>query len=224
MANAWIDYLGVAVFGALVGLAELVARYRDEPARAVNTGPSYLYVAVNALVSVGALAIIHAYGWAPGVSAGTEALRGKPVAVRLTQVLLAGFGAMAFLRTSVFTLRISNQDVGIGPSAVVQSLLRAVDAAVDRLRALGRDKAVTTIMEQVSFEKAYQVLPAHCLALMQNLPQEDQVALARQVEGISRMNVGDRIKSRFLGLALINIVGEDVLLTAVNSLAAEIRR
>src|SRR5205807_1037822 len=70
---------------------------------------------------------------------------------RLTQVLLAGFGAMAFLRTSVFTLRVANHDVGIGPSALVQSLLRAVDSAVDRLRALNRDQVVTTTMAQVSF-------------------------------------------------------------------------
>jgi hypothetical protein len=218
MSTGWIDYVGVAVFGALVGLAELVSRYRDEPVRAVNNWPSYIYVAINSLISMGALTLIQANWWqgppkeAPGSS------------TRLMQVLLAGFGAMAFLRTSIFTLRIANQDIGIGPSAVVQALLRAVDSAVDRLRALDRDQAVTTTMAQVSFEKAYQLLPAHCLALMQNLPQEDQVALGRQVEAISRMNISDSMKARLLGLALLNVVGEEVLFTAVSSLIAEIQR
>lgn len=219
MSSEWADYIGVATFGGLVGLAELVSRYRDEPRRAVTVPPSYLYVLINACVSVGALALARAYGW----GAGDEA-NASQFSRRLTQVLLAGFGAMAFLRTSIFTVRIGNQDVGIGPSVVVQSILRAVDSGVDRRRAIARDQAVTTIMGAVSFDKAYQLLPAHCLALMQNLPQEDQVALGRQIEGISRTNAADAAKARLLGLALINLVGEEVLLTAVTSLLREIER
>ena len=42
-----VDYVAVALFGALVGTGELVARYRDAPERAVRSVPAFLYVGVN---------------------------------------------------------------------------------------------------------------------------------------------------------------------------------
>ncbi|HEY8748127.1 MAG TPA: hypothetical protein VIM11_09140 [Tepidisphaeraceae bacterium] len=148
---------------------------------------------------------------------------GTASSARLGQVLIAGLGAMAFLRTSLFTARIGNQDVGIGPSVIAQSLLKAADAAVDRRRGVARDVAIRTVMSGVSFEKAYQLLPSYCLALMQNLAQEDQAALGQQVEAISRMNSTDAAKSRLLGLALMNAVGEEILIAAVKSLSTEVK-
>jgi hypothetical protein len=218
MLDQLIDYSGVAILGALFGLGELVSRYRDEPRRAATVLPSYLYLTINAGIAVSALALMRGFGWNVSVS-GT----GTASSARLGQVLIAGLGAMAFLRTSLFTARIGNQDVGIGPSVIAQSLLKAADAAVDRRRGVARDVAIRTVMSGVSFEKAYQLLPSYCLALMQNLAQEDQAALGQQVEAISRMNSTDAAKSRLLGLALMNAVGEEILIAAVKSLSTEVK-
>ncbi|HEY2587015.1 MAG TPA: hypothetical protein VGI81_14815 [Tepidisphaeraceae bacterium] len=212
------DYFGAAVLGGLFGLGELVSRYRDEPGRAATVLPSYVYISINAAVAVGSLALMRAFGWKVSVGANESS-----EASRLAEVLLAGLGAMAFLRTSLFTARIGNQDVGIGPSVLVQSLLKATDAAVDRRRGVARDIAIRRVMSEVSFEKAYQLLPSYCLALMQNLATEDQAALGSQIEGIVRMNSTDSAKARLLGLALMNAVGEEILMAAVESLAAEIK-
>jgi hypothetical protein len=78
-------------------------------------------------------------------------------------------------------------------------------------------------MEGVSFAKAYEALPAYCSALMQNLPQEDQAELARQITALNDTNMDERVKTLNLGLALMNAVGEDVLKAAVNSLGQNIR-
>ena len=136
---------------------------------------------------------------------------------------MAGLAAMAFLRSSLFTVRIGNQDIGFGFALLVQPLLKATDAAVDRRRGLARDVAVRRVMAEVSFVKAYQWLPAYCLALMQNLAKEDQAALGQQIEGIARMNASDAARSRLLGLALMNAVGEKILITAVESLSRDIK-
>ena len=53
-----MDYLIVAGFGALVGIGELVSRYRDAPGRALIAGSAALYVAINALAAAGALGLI----------------------------------------------------------------------------------------------------------------------------------------------------------------------
>lgn len=212
-----IDYVGVAFLGALFGLGELVSRYKDEPRRAAMVLPSYFYLTINAGIAVAALFVMRRFDWTISVAGANTS-----DAARLAQVLLAGLGAMALLRTSLFTARVGNQDVAIGPSIVVQSLLKATDAAVDRRRGVARDIAIRTVMSGVSFDKAYQLLPSYCLALMQNLSHDDQAALGHQIDGIVRMKASDAAKARLLGLALMNAVGEEILEAAVRSLTKEI--
>ncbi len=87
-----------------------------------------------------------------------------------------------------------------------------------------RDDFVAGLMKTVDFEKAFEALPAHCIALMQNLSEQDQQAFARQVKDIRSSQAPPRAKSYLLGLALLNLVGEDVLKSAVNTLGDEIRQ
>ncbi len=130
---------------------------------------------------------------------------------------------MSLFRSSLFTVRVGNTDVGIGPSSVLKVVLDAADRAVDRKRAAVRDEVIARLMANVSFDKAYQALPAHCFALMQSLPQTDQVAFGQQIKLIQAAQLAPRVKSLLLGLALLNLVGEDVLRSAVNSLGGDIQ-
>ncbi|MGB9180908.1 MAG: hypothetical protein WCB68_16875 [Pyrinomonadaceae bacterium] len=217
----WPDYLAVAFLGALVGAGELVSRYRDEPTRALLTRqggmiPALLYVMINSVAGLAALKLIHVFGWNFG---GQETQSNT----RYTQVLVASFGAMALFRSSFFTLRVGGQDMGVGPSSVLKILLDATDRAVDRRRARGRSGEVSQIMKAVSFAKASEVLPAYCIALMQNLSQEDQRQLGNQVKELGPSTMDDHFKSLLLGLAILNFVGIDVLKAAVDALGERIR-
>ena len=216
------DYMAVALLGVLVGVGELVSRYRDEPTRALFARqggliPALLYVTINALAALAALKLIHVFGWTFGGDAAQPS-------TRYTQVLVAGFGAMALFRSSLFTLRVGGQDVGVGPSSVLQIILDAADRAVDRRRARGRSGEVSRIMRNVSFQRASEVLPSYCLALMQNLSPEDQAELGRQVKALQPAAMDDQMKALLLGLALLNFVGLDVLQSAVDALGDKITR
>ncbi|HEY7059918.1 MAG TPA: hypothetical protein VII06_00455 [Chloroflexota bacterium] len=215
---AALDWLIVALFGAFVGIGELVSRYRDAPDRALTTLPALLYTGLNTAAALAALGVIRAFGWTFGVPATPNA-----DALRWTQVAVAGFGAMALFRSSLFTVRIGEQDVAVGPSSFLQIVLAAADRAVDRLRAQARAATVCSVMANVSFAKANVALPTLCLALMQNLPKDDQEQFARQLAALRSVDMDDRMKTLSLGLALMNVVGEDVLLAAVTSLGADIR-
>src|SRR5688500_17683994 len=103
-----VSYVLVCGIGVLVGVGELVSRYRDAPEQAVRTVPAAIYIALNAGASIAAFFLVLAYDMAPG--------RGDGPAI--TRVMLAGFGAMAFFRTSIFTIRVGDQDVSIGPVAL----------------------------------------------------------------------------------------------------------
>lgn len=208
-------YVLVAIFGALAGIGELISRYQDAPLLAIKTAPGVLYLSVNGAASILALAmgavVIEPANQAAGFS--NEEL--------LQLLLIAGFGSLAFFRAKVVTLRVGDNDVGVGPSFILETVLRAADRAVDRVRAEPRATTVSDIMQGVAFEESKVVLPAYCFALMQNVTVEEQQKVALEIDGLTGTDMPDRVKALSLGLLLLNIVGERVLTIAVEQLRTE---
>jgi hypothetical protein len=209
-----LQWLTAGLLGAAVGIAELTSRYRDEPDNALRSLPAYIYLLLNALAAAGALGLMQTFHWTLGIS--------DPGAAGWAQVLVAGFGAMAVLRTSLFTLKVGDETVSIGPVRFLEILLNAVDSGVDRKRGQVRARVVGEVMSAIDFDRAYQALPTYCFALMQNLPQKDQDQIGRQIGLLRSASMELRTKSLILGLLLMNLVGENVLKAAVSSLGADI--
>jgi hypothetical protein len=205
----------VTFLGAMVGVTELVARYRDRPEAAIQSNPGLLYIAINAALALILLWLIRSSQLRlPSVPA-----TGASLGATLTQVLTAGIGGMALLRTSIFTLRVKDTDIAIGPAALLQVVLSAADRACDRLRAGPRADRVKQIMRGVSFARARLALSMHCLALMQNITADERLALMQAISALAAdKDLGDEVKSYILGLMLMTYVGEDVLAQAVSAL------
>ena len=209
---AWALSVGL---GASVGLTELATRYRDEPSALRKLASFWTYVAINAAASTTAYALIQAFDWNFGLPEGD----GRTA----TQVLAAGFSAMALIRSSFVILKVGDQEVDVGPSVVLTSLLSVVDRAVDRSRAAERSRSVGETMRGVSFAKARLSLPPYCLGLMQNVPLEEQQKLRAAVDALGLLDTDDDLKSLNLGLLLMNVVGPTVLQCAVRDLGAMIK-
>ena len=210
-----LEYLVAAFLGGMISSAEIISRYKDEPDSALRTWPSFFYMLLNAAASTIALGAIRIFGWTFGID--------NPMAVGLVQVAVAGIGAMAILRASFFSVTIEDEVIPVGFGRFLDVLLGSVDRAVDRKRAEERGKAVMEIMENVSFQKAYQALPSYCLALLQNLPQADQDQLGKKIGLLfNSTDISPRVKSFLLGLALLNLVGESVLRSAVKNLGKDL--
>lgn len=203
------DLVTVALLGGAVGASELISRYKDHPTSAIRTWPALFYITINVAASCFALMLINTMGWF-GPS-------------NLTKVLMAGISAMAFFRTSLFVVRTGDRDVGIGPSGFLQIFLAAADRAVDRQRASVRSNAVAKLMKGIDFNRAIKALPPYCLALMQNVSPEDQQTLKRVFTALEAQNADPDVKTLLLGIELINVVGVDVLTTAVGSIQDQIR-
>jgi hypothetical protein len=78
-------------------------------------------------------------------------------------------------------------------------------------------------MKGVDYAKAKDALPPYCLALMQNISNEDQQELGRALRDLEAGTEEPGVKALLLGIELINVVGVDVLTTAVKSLGEQIR-
>ena len=212
------EYLLVALIGGLLGACELLARYRDEPVKAVMNWAALVYIGVNVAASMLALQLIVIFGVDFGVPDGEAA---KQHAVR---ILAAGLGAMAFFRTSLFTARVGEQDVPLGPGYVLQVLLNVTDRAVDRGRARPRAEEIAEIMHGIDFARARTALPPLCFGLMQNVSPEEQSAIGDQVNLIPAPAAGEssRLQSILLGLLLLGLVGSDVLKAAIAALKGDL--
>ncbi len=213
-----LDYVAAALLGGLVGAGELFSRYRDAPGSALYTRPALFYIALNTVASVVALALTRAFGWTFGASGKGDAT------VRWTQVLVAGIGAMALFRTSLFTVRAGDRDIAVGPGGFLQVFRDGADRAVDRVRAQARDGVVAEIMKGISYRRAFESLPPYCMALMQNVPDEEQTRLRQALATLDKDNmIEESIKVRILALNLLNVVGSNVLVPAVQSLRDEMK-
>jgi hypothetical protein len=164
------------VLGGFVGLAELVSRYRSAPGWVLKHSPAaWVYILINVGAGVTALLVVHALGWTFG----------QTEHVVFWQILIAGFGAIAFFRSSLFVAKVGGSSVGVGPSLVLGSLLDACDREVDRQSA----EKISTVMNDEALEgldpdSVMYSLPVLCLALMQNFPTSEQAQLGAELAGI----------------------------------------
>ena len=200
------------VLGALLAIAELVARYRDDPAAAVLSWPAAVYVGVNATAAGIALYVIHVFRWTFGANGS---------ALVAVQVLTAGLGSAALFRASVFNVTAGDRVIGIGPSEILNVILTAADRAVDRRRALIRATKAAQIMKGLTFEGSAEALLAYCVATMQNVtPDEVRVVEAKISTLRDRKSdaLHDTVKLYILGLSLVSLVGDRVLEKASDQL------
>ncbi|MFE6051664.1 hypothetical protein ACFQ6N_12945 [Kitasatospora sp. NPDC056446] len=211
-----LEYCAAGGLGGLVGSAELASRYRDRPSALLGVTSAWVYVLLNAVASGVVLWLVHVFDWRFGAGSAEQ--------VAALQVVVAGVAALALFRSSLFTVRVGDQEVGVGPNLILTMLLGVADRGVDRMRAKDRSQQVTRIMRGVTFVEARIALPAFCLALLQNLPDQEQHGLAVAVEALAGAEMTDTQKSYALGLLLINVVGPEVLQSAVTALGREIRR
>lgn len=156
----------------LVGLAELVTRYRSDPIFALQLPLAWLYVGLNVATGAAALLIVRAFGWDFGQTSNVE----------LWRIMVAGFGATAFFRSSLFVTKVGETEVNVGPSQVLKSLLDTFDRGIDRECARRLSQVTSpSLIGKLDPDRVMSTLPVLCIALMQNFPPSDQAMLAADI-------------------------------------------
>ena len=209
-------YVVVALLGAVVGGAELASRYRDDIGRSLVTPAAAAYVAANAGGSLAALYAARTLDWDFGVGAGA----GQD----LVRTAVAGLGALALFRTKLLSASFRGETHAFGPSRLLEQLLAVSDREIDRRQADARSRAAAEAMAGVSFAKAYGLLPAYVMGLLESVAEEDQERLSGEVEALfSDRTMDDAGKAAMLGVAVIRLAGPDLLRQAVTALGPSIR-
>ncbi len=195
-------------------MTQILSRYRDVPLVVLREWPAWTYVGTNAAAGVLALLVIDATGWTFGDDL-------KPGVQRGLQTAVAAFGALAVMRTAVLQIRVNDREVNVGPS-LLNALLEFTANGMARKRAGHVDKVVREIMVEVNFDRAKEQLPSYCFSLMRT-SEEEQKAVSREITSLDVPTLGNRTKSLLLGIVLLELVGEEMLADAVETLREEIR-
>jgi hypothetical protein len=197
------NYVAVFVLGGLLGLTEIIGRYTDSPTAALKSPGAFCYVLLNALASCLALFLL---------------LKLAPHAIEnpISQVLVAGLGAMAFLRSSIFKVRVQDEEVAVGPAILLDTLLKFADAQVDRGRAVDRASRIASVIKSLPLAQAGADLPRLCFALMQNLPVDVRQRLLDDITlVVTDTKRSESVKVLEIGLVLWGRVGIGTLTGAV---------
>ncbi|TDC84403.1 hypothetical protein [Actinomadura sp. 7K507] len=205
-----IEMLLAALIGGAIGLAELVARYRDKPVAALLSPGGLLFVFVNASAATVALIAVTAAGWTFGLPDTTP-----PASLMVIRVIAAGIGSAAVLRMS-FTPAQSRAS-GTGPIALLNGILRIADGELERKRALSR--LSHNDLSGLSFERDHAALAELCCHLMREFDLSEAQRLGGLAAELShRDDLTDADKLDCWGLELTRLVGERALRQAARRL------
>lgn len=210
-----IQYGGIAaILGALGGVGEVFLRHPRAPFHLLVTRPAIFYLIINAVVSIAALVLIHAFGWMPAVSPAID--------VNVVQAVVAGVGGIIFLR-STLTIRASEYNLAIGLSQYLDRFFRAAEGEMERQETKDSMRSTLDIMKGVSFRKAYNKLPKFCIEnYSRHASEEKKEKLKADLKSIEmemalyyRTGGPDVPRLIILGERLLEVVGEDVLRQAI---------
>lgn len=206
--------------GIILGMVELMARYRDEPLSLFGSVYTWTYMLFNGLLASLSLFLIIKLNldFTPEGATSTDSQI-------IYNIMMAGFGGAAFFRSSVMQTRSGDKDVSVGPGLVIDIALSILDRAVDRYRAEQRSNRISQIIKGYSVRQVGQIITPYCIALMQNLSASErsdiEAKAAAALEAEDDMLASDEssdVKAAVLALQIANLVGFDVLDKAIEHL------
>lgn len=187
-----------AALGASVGAVELVDRYRHGFGALLACVPGAAYVAVNALAAALAYLLVVQFGWTFGAT--------DPTARAAAQVLVAGFGSMALLRSSLLVLHQGSATIDAGPAGVLDALRSAALLAVDARR--GQQLLASDWTAGLVFARDHVALTLLCLAAIPDPEGESAVVLGSRSAALeAEKSMSDSSKMLAYGVTLVDQFG-----------------
>jgi hypothetical protein len=214
-ALVWIWTFAI---GVIIGAAELISRYRDNPGAALGSRPGLLFIALNGLAAVLALFLMRHFELA-GIKHDDKNWD------LVMQALLAGTGAMVVIRSKLFTIRQpGGNDVSFGPAFAVDTFLSSINREVDRRRVPIRNSKVAAKAHELrghNFKLAAPFLTS-ALAAFQDMDEEDAKRLRDEYLALEKdekfANYTDEAKFYLVGFDILTVFGEKAFDSLFDSL------
>ena len=208
----------VFLFGIFASFIELLLRYKEwryiffcskEKEESV-IGYVILYVLLNGTVSILAFWLIKFF---------KNENFSDISSFEIQSIIIAGFGGMMILRSSIFSIKQNNKDVEVGFAAIVQGLLDIIDKKINHNIAARRVCDIHEIMQDVDFELSQIELPSLCIEFIDYFTEEDSKNLQDKIKKISEDNrLSNTNKSLQLGREIAKYCDTEILKRVIKKL------
>ena len=193
-------YLFAFLIGFAVGLSELLSRYDWSIKMILASGPGWTYTVVNGVAA--AIAYRAAVDW--NIPAG---LMGKPECWR---VLLVSGIAMAVLRSAFATVRIGDEQVGVGFVSIVNVFLSRAERGLDQHLTSRRWKHVGLIVADLEYEATREYFLGVTLTVLPSLTNTERATIQFETDKIQKMDVDTDTKMVLLAMYVAAILGDEL--------------
>src|SRR5882672_875814 len=199
-ASQHLLYFYVFLLGFVTAFTEILGKFRDEPLKVLKTGQCLIYHIFNGIIAMLALYILQVFNLAPSL----ETEEGQVKAV-----VFAGLGAMVIMRSKLFTAKIGDEDVAIGPEQVIKVFFNFMDKGIDRIRAQARIELVAKTMKNLDCVKVCEY-SLTMLEAAQTIDDEQRTKLKEETGKIlNEFPLDPQLKSYRLGFLLLDQMGEN---------------
>jgi hypothetical protein len=211
------DVYVVAFFvGFLAGTAELISRNFEQPLASVWNPPGMGYAFLNGCAALLALRFFGSND------------QGVPLVspnVYLNAILIAS-GSMLFLRSKFLSVRGQDgKDVPVGPSLILEPILKALDQEVARSVKRRKNRIVTSGLQGIDNEKRMISYIKVWLLLQTQLNQEEKRQVSEIIQQFQSITAWESVlKVKGLGLAVFEIAGESGFLDFAEGLRGYLER
>jgi hypothetical protein len=211
----WLGILSVIlsfIFGCIFGYAELLSRY-SQAGHIFKVKQGVLYIAFNGIVSLLAFVFVNLFN------------NDNPNwdSFEIEKILIAGFGGMAVLRSTVMSVKVKDKKVDVGINAVAQIFLESTEKKFDTKSAEMKMEEIQKVMDGVIFDSAKLELQSLCSNFMENLSEEDNNQIIKEVDKLSGLDICEQNKSIQLGHILTKWLSIELLKKAIDSLGNNIK-
>ena len=227
----WINFVVVFFFGILWGVLELVINYEmkyvgssrrkqkklkeetegddvvlDKEESAV--GYVFLYLLLNGLVSALAYYALKFFS--------NEAIL-EINSFELPKLIIAGFGGVVVLRSSIFSIPFNGSTLEIGLISVVQALLDKIEKKIKHNIAANRICEIYEIMKDVDYDTAKEELPSLCITYIDGFSDKDSKDLINAIKEING-NLSNINKCMQLGREIARYCDVEILKRTIKKL------
>lgn len=204
----------VFILGLVVSLSELISRY-NEGRYIFKVIYSYLYLLLNGVFATGAYLLVKYFK--------NENLD-EISKLEINYIIIAGFGGMMLLRSSLFSIKHKDDQIDIGIGAIAQIFLDAIEKKMNANAAVIRMERINALMKNIDFDKAVNKLSTFCISYIDNFSKEDEDNLAKQIERVKNIADLDNLnKVLQLGRYISMYCNYNVLEKAIEVLGDQIK-
>jgi len=137
---------------------------------------------------------------------------------------IVGFVATSVLRASIFSVKVGETDVPIGPAAVLQGLQQYLDRRIRNTHKEAADKKISEIMNGFDALSGKSDLVALCLDGLNSCSKQELDEFRSSTDAAVRIPVTlERVRAIELGKVIYLACGLDVLKSCVDEIRDEFR-